>query len=104
MIPLMPCAIRSKPPHAAKKEDLKQLDFVGGADANQSGLSKPSEELRSGQVMILIVAMIRSEEMLRLPLECEGLEVREFASCEEFPDTGRPWEGNCLSRRSMCRE
>ena len=35
-------------------------------------------------------------DSLRLLLECEGFEVREFASCREFLNTGRSDDGDCL--------
>ena len=33
---------------------------------------------------------------LRVLLECEGWEAREFASCREFLDAVKPGEGACL--------
>jgi two-component system response regulator FixJ len=35
-------------------------------------------------------------DSLRLLLECEGFEAREFASCGEFLDAGRRGDGDCL--------
>ena len=35
-------------------------------------------------------------DSLRLLLECEGLEAREFASCREFLADGRAGKGDCL--------
>ena len=35
-------------------------------------------------------------DSLRLLLECEGLEAREFASCREFLDADDGAEGDCL--------
>ena len=35
-------------------------------------------------------------DSLRLLLECEGLEAREFASCQEFLEADWAAEGNCL--------
>src|SRR5271169_4845015 len=35
-------------------------------------------------------------DSLRLLLECEGFDAREFASCEEFLNTGGADEGDCL--------
>ena len=35
-------------------------------------------------------------DSLRLLLECEGFDAREFASCEEFLNTGGSGEGDCL--------
>jgi len=35
-------------------------------------------------------------DSLRLLLECEGFEAREFASCGEFLDASRSGDGDCL--------
>ena len=35
-------------------------------------------------------------DSLRLLLECEGLEARDFASCREFLDAGGAGQGDCL--------
>ena len=35
-------------------------------------------------------------DSLRLLLECEGFEAREFASCLEFLNAGRGGDGDCL--------
>ena len=37
-----------------------------------------------------------ARDSLRLLLECEGLEAREFASCEAFLDAGGAGEDDCL--------
>src|SRR5271165_248275 len=71
------------------------------ADPNQGGGVSPRQEWQrvSGgkRPMIFIVDDDDGvRDSLRLLLECDSFEVREFASCREFLNAGRRDDGDCL--------
>jgi len=90
-----------------EKDGLKQRDFVGLANPDQCAERNQARILSSRDQRKKSKTFITDDnegarDSRRLLLECQGLEAREFASCEEFLGAVRPQDA--LFSMFICRE